>query len=60
MFGPAAEKIPVAYESEYDSVLRESFATELGNVETKGKDPEAAWNDAVSAAKKAGERVGVS
>jgi len=60
VFGPAAEKIPVAFESEHDSVLRESFATELSNVETKGKDPETAWKDAVSAAKKAGERLGVS
>jgi cellobiose transport system substrate-binding protein len=60
VFGPAAEKIPVAYESQYDGVLRDPFAAELSNVETKGKDPEAAWNDAVSAAKKAGERVGVS
>ncbi|GLI00796.1 ABC transporter substrate-binding protein [Phytohabitans aurantiacus] len=60
VLGAAAEKIPIAYESEYDSVLREPFAAELSNVETKGKDPEAAWNDAVSAAKKAGERVGVS
>jgi cellobiose transport system substrate-binding protein len=60
VFGPAAEKIPVAYESQYDSVLREPFTTELSNVETKGKDPEAAWKDAVAASKKAGERVGVS
>ena len=60
VFGPAAQKIPVAYESQYDSVLREPFAAELSNVETKGKDPETAWKDAVTAAKQAGERVGVS
>ena len=60
VFGPAAQKIPVAFESEYDGVLREPFAAELSNVETKGKDPEAAWTDAVAAAKQAGERAGVS
>jgi cellobiose transport system substrate-binding protein len=60
VFGPAAEKIPVAYESQYDGVLREPFAAELSNVETKGKDPEKAWTDAVAASKQAGERVGVS
>ena len=60
VFGPAAQKIPIAYESQYDGVLREPFVAELSNVETKGKDPETAWKDAVTASKQAGERVGVS
>ena len=59
VFGPAAEKIPVAYESTHDAALQEPYMAELTNMETKGKDASAAWNDAVAAAKKAGERLGV-
>ncbi len=59
VFGPAAEKIPVAYESPHDSTVKAPYETELGNIESKGKNPEAAWKDAVAEAKKIGERLGV-
>jgi cellobiose transport system substrate-binding protein len=59
VLGPAAEKIPVAYESPHDAAVQEPFTTELTNVESKGKNPETAWKDAVAEAKKVGERLGV-
>jgi cellobiose transport system substrate-binding protein len=60
VFGPAAQKIPIAFESANDSALREPFANELANVETKGKNADQAWKDAVAASKKVGERLGIS
>jgi cellobiose transport system substrate-binding protein len=60
VFGPAAENIPVAYESEHDAALQEAYLTELTNIEASGKDPEAAWSDAVGEAQRIGERLGVS
>lgn len=60
VFGPAAEKIPVSYESPHDAAVSEAFYKELGNVETQGKKPDVAWTDAVAEAKKAAERLGVS
>src|SRR6266542_2361006 len=42
VFGPAAEKIPVAYESPHDSTVKAPYETELGNIESKGKNTEAA------------------
>jgi cellobiose transport system substrate-binding protein len=59
VFGPAAEKIPVAYEGPNDAAVKAPFYSELSNVEAKGKDPEQAWNDAVGEAKKIAERLGV-
>jgi cellobiose transport system substrate-binding protein len=59
VFGPAAENIPVAYESEHDAALQEAYLTELTNIEASGKDPEAAWSDAVAEAQRVGERLGV-
>jgi cellobiose transport system substrate-binding protein len=59
VFGPAAQKIPIAYESPYDAAVKAPFFLELTNVEAKGKSSDDAWADAVSAAKKAGERLGV-
>jgi cellobiose transport system substrate-binding protein len=60
IFGPAAEKIPVAYEGPNDAAVKAPFYTELSNVEAKGKKSDEAWNDAVEEAKKIGERLGVS
>jgi cellobiose transport system substrate-binding protein len=60
VFGPQAEKIPVAYTSPYDGAVSAAYYEELGNVEAKGKDPEDAWGDAVSKAKSVAERLGVS
>jgi len=60
VFGPQAEKIPVAYTSPYDGAVSAPYYAELGNIEAKGKDPEAAWKDAVSKAKSVAQRLGVS
>jgi cellobiose transport system substrate-binding protein len=60
VFGPQAEKIPVAYTSPYDGAVSAAYYEELGNIETKGKDPEDGWDDAVSKAKSVAERLGVS
>ncbi|HEX6360705.1 extracellular solute-binding protein [Actinophytocola sp.] len=60
VLGPAAEEIPVQYESPHDQEISAPFQTELTNVESQGKDPDQAWSDAVAEAKKIAERVGVS
>jgi cellobiose transport system substrate-binding protein len=60
VFGPQAEKIPVAYTSPYDAAVQAAYNEELGKVETQGKDPEDAWDDAVDKAKSVAERLGVS
>jgi cellobiose transport system substrate-binding protein len=60
VFGPQAEKIPVSFNSPSDGAVSAAYYEELGNVEAKDKDPEDAWNDAVSKAKSVAERLGVS
>ena len=60
VFGPQAEKIPVAFTSPYDAAVSAAYYEELGNIETKGKDSDDAWDDAVSKAKSVAERLGVS
>jgi cellobiose transport system substrate-binding protein len=60
VLGKAAEKIPVQYESPHDQEVSAPFQTALTTVETGGKNPEDAWNDAVAEAKQVAERVGVS
>jgi cellobiose transport system substrate-binding protein len=60
VLGPAAEEIPVQYESPHDQEVSGPFQTELTNMEAQGKDPEQAWSDAVAQAKQIAERVGVS
>jgi cellobiose transport system substrate-binding protein len=60
VFGPQAEKIPVAFTSPYDAAVQAAYNEELGKVETQGKDPEDAWDDAVDKAKSVAERLGVS
>ncbi|WP_128376206.1 extracellular solute-binding protein [Streptomyces cavernae] len=59
IFGPAAEKIPAAYEAPADAAVSAPYYSELTAIEAKGKDPEAAWKDAVSQAKQIAQRQGV-
>lgn len=59
VLGPAAQQIPVQYESPNDQAVSASFAIELGNIEASGKDPDTAWADAVAEAKRVGQRLGV-
>ena len=60
VFGPQAEKIPVAYTSPYDGAVSAAYFEQLGNIETKGTNPDQAWKDAVSKAKSVAQRLGVS
>jgi cellobiose transport system substrate-binding protein len=60
VFGPAAQKIPVAYEAPADAAVAAPYYSELTSIEAKGKDPNAAWSDAVSQAKSIAAKQGVS
>ncbi|HKS47606.1 MAG TPA: extracellular solute-binding protein [Amycolatopsis sp.] len=60
VLGQAAQKIPVQYESPNDQAVSAPYQNELTNVESNGKDPDAAWADAITEAKKIGQRLGVS
>jgi cellobiose transport system substrate-binding protein len=46
-FARAAESVPTTFVSTYESQTT-AFATELANVEAGGKDPEQAWDEAVT------------
>lgn len=46
-FAEAAETVPTTFVSTYEAQIG-AFAREINNVETGGKDPERAWDDAVS------------
>ncbi|MFF3851042.1 extracellular solute-binding protein [Streptomyces sp. NPDC002328] len=59
IFGPAAEKIPSAYEAPADSAVSAPYFSELTSIEAKGKDPDTAWKDAVAQAKQIAQRQGV-
>jgi len=45
-FAESARKYPGAYFSPYDSIIGTPLSSELVNVETGGKSPDQAWNDA--------------
>jgi len=60
VFSASAEKTPHAYEAPADAAVGAPYYNELINVETKGKKPDTAWHDAVSAAKQIAQRQGVS
>ncbi|MFJ5260299.1 ABC transporter substrate-binding protein [Streptomyces sp. NPDC088387] len=60
VFGPAAEKIPVAYNSPYDVALSTPIKDELKNVGVLGKNPERAWEDAMSKCRRIAKHLGVS
>ncbi|MFK4089132.1 ABC transporter substrate-binding protein [Kribbella sp. NPDC020789] len=45
-FAESAKKYPGAYFSPYDSIIGSPLSAELVNIETSGKAPEQAWNDA--------------
>ena len=59
VFGPAAEKIPIAYEAPGDAAVAVPYYNELVKVEG-GKDAEKGWADAVSQAKQIAQKQGVS
>ncbi|MEV7341370.1 extracellular solute-binding protein [Streptomyces sp. NPDC093544] len=60
VFGPAAEKIPVAFNSPYDVALKTPIDDELRNFSVLGKDAEQAWKDAMSKCRRIADHLGVS
>ena len=48
--------MPISYTSPIDNELQAPFITELANVQSQGKDPQQAWNDALAAAQQVWER----
>lgn len=60
VFGPAAQKIVVAYNSPYDIALGTPIKDEIKNVGVLGKDPEKAWGDAMSKCRRIAKHLGVS
>lgn len=60
VFGPAAEEIPVAYNSPYDVALGQPIKDEIKNVGALGKNPEKAWKDAMSKCRRIADHLGVS
>ncbi|MGW0823226.1 ABC transporter substrate-binding protein [Streptomyces sp. NPDC002845] len=60
VFGPAAENIPVAFNSPYDVALGQPVRDEIKNVGVLGKDPDDAWRDAMSKCRRIADHLGVS
>jgi cellobiose transport system substrate-binding protein len=60
VFGPAAQKIVVAYNSPYDIALGQPIKDEIKNVGVLGKNPEKAWSDAMSKCRRIAKHLGVS
>ncbi|GAA1487279.1 ABC-type glycerol-3-phosphate transport system substrate-binding protein [Brachybacterium sacelli] len=58
-FSTAAESVPTSFISTWETVISGTFTLEITNVETSGKDPEAAWEDALTQAEKVLTKRGV-
>lgn len=58
-FSTAAETVPTSFTSTWETVIGGAFALEITNVETSGKDPEHAWQDALTEAEKVLAKRGV-
>lgn len=58
-FSTAAESVPSSFISAWETVIGGTFTSEITNVETSGKDPERAWNDALGQAQKVLTKRGV-
>ncbi|MCX5425001.1 ABC transporter substrate-binding protein [Streptomyces sp. NBC_00078] len=60
VFGPAAQRITVAYNSPYDTALGQPLKDEIKNVGVLGKDPKKAWSDAMSKCRRIAQHLGVT
>jgi len=58
-FSTAAETVPTSFISTWETLIGGSFTFELTNVETSGKDPDRAWEDALSQAERVLTKRGV-
>jgi len=59
-FSTAAESVPSSFISTWETVISGRFTLEITNVETSGKDPERAWDDAVTQSEKVLAKRGVT
>jgi cellobiose transport system substrate-binding protein len=59
VFAQAAKELKPAYYSPYEAVVSDSFTNELLNVESVNKNPDKAWEDALSHARKQIKHLGV-
>ncbi|MEV6236092.1 extracellular solute-binding protein [Lentzea sp. NPDC051838] len=59
VFGKIAEKVQPVYFSPYDISISDIYTDELTNVESAGKDPDQAWEDAETAVERLLRRQGV-
>jgi cellobiose transport system substrate-binding protein len=60
IFANSAKALKPAYYSPYENVVSASFTNELLNVESLGKNPDKAWEDALSAARTQIKHKGLS
>ncbi|MFS8097118.1 ABC transporter substrate-binding protein [Lentzea alba] len=59
VFGKIAEEVQPVYFSPYDISISDTYTDELTNVESAGKDPDRAWEDAQTAVERLLRRQGV-
>lgn len=60
VFGHAAETVRPLFEDPNEGTVNAPFYAELDLVEASGKDPNKAWDDAVTAAKRLAQQVGLT
>ncbi|WP_172119663.1 ABC transporter substrate-binding protein [Actinomyces faecalis] len=60
VFGAVAETIEVLYEDPNHSAVQAPFIAQIDLVESSGKDPEAAWKDAVEESKRIAKQIGLT
>lgn len=60
VFGHAAETVRPLYEDANQNTISAPYFAELDLVEASGKDPAKAWDDAVTAAKRLAQQVGLT
>lgn len=59
-FATAAESVPSSFISTWETVIGGTFTLEITNVETSGKDPDRAWEDALAQSEKVLAKRGVT
>ncbi|BDZ50730.1 hypothetical protein GCM10025867_29710 [Frondihabitans sucicola] len=59
LFSDAAAKVPKSFFSPYESYVSTGLLSELYNVETQGKHPDKAWDDAMAQATRQLNKKGI-
>jgi cellobiose transport system substrate-binding protein len=60
VLGPAAQRVPVSYNSPYDVALSQPIRDELTSVYISGKNRKKAWRDAMAQCRRIADHLGVS